>query len=112
MAQYTAQEYHDMLLAFGECRGQHYTAARRYAELYPSRARHPEGKIILGASQRLRDIGSMLPNKHECGKNRDARNLRNVETIIGAAEQEPETSIRTLAREHDLSYYHRTEDSC
>ncbi|EZA55315.1 hypothetical protein X777_05157 [Ooceraea biroi] len=66
MAAYTNEEYYDMLMALGECQGQHYVAARRYAEL----------------------------KKTDCGRHRERRNLRNVETVLRAVEQEPETSIR------------------
>lgn len=101
---YTNEEYYDMLMALGECHGQHYVAARRYAELYPNRARHPSANVILRAAQRLHESGSVLPNKKDCGRQRTRRDVRNVETILRAVEQEPETSIRVIAREHDLSY--------
>ncbi|EFN71569.1 hypothetical protein EAG_12777, partial [Camponotus floridanus] len=71
-------------------------AARRYAELYPNR-RHPSGHVILGAAQRLYDTGSVLPNKHDTGRNR-VRNVRNTERFIRTFEDNPETSIRIGAR--------------
>jgi len=104
MATYTNEEYYDMLMALGECHGQPYAAARRYVELYPNRERHPSAPVILGAAQRLHETGSVLPNKHDTGRNRAARNLRNTETVIRAVEQNPETSVRTIAREYGLSY--------
>lgn len=104
MAGYTNEEYYDMLMALGECHGQHNVAARRYAELYPNRARHPSASTILRAAQRLYETGNILPIKHDVGRDRNARNLRNVETVVRAFEQKPETSIRIIAREHDLSY--------
>ena len=104
MVQYTNEEYYDMLMALGECQGQQYVAARRYAELYPHRARHPPANVILGAAQRLYETGTVLPRKRDCGRHRNERNLRNVETVLRAVEQEPEISIRTIAREHNLSY--------
>jgi len=104
MTAYSNEEYYDMLMALGECQGQYYTAARRYAELYPNRARHPRASVILGAAQRLFETGSVLPKKNDTGRHRVARNLQNVETVLRAVEQEPETSIRNIAREHQLSY--------
>jgi hypothetical protein len=104
MALYTTQEYYDMLMALGECQGQYHVAARRYAELYPNRARHPSPNVIHAAAQRLYETGNVLPNKIDTGRIREARNLRNVESVIRAVEQEPETSIRVIARDHDLSY--------
>jgi len=104
MATYSNEEYYDMLMALGECQGQYYTAARRYAELYPNRARHPRASVILGAAQRLFETGSVLPKKNDTGRHRDTRNWRNVETVLRAVKQEPETSIRNIAREHQLSY--------
>lgn len=104
MAQYTNEEYYDMLMALGECQGQPYVATRRYQELYPNRARHPSATVILGAAQRLFETGSVLPKKQDCGRLRNARNLRSVETVLRAVNQERETSIRVIAREHNLSY--------
>jgi hypothetical protein len=104
MAAYTNEEYYDMLMALGECQGQPYVAARRYEELYPNRARHPTALTIIGASQRLYETGSVLPRKKDCGRRRNERNLRNVERVLRAVEQEPETSVRVIAREHDLSH--------
>lgn len=104
MASYTIEEYYDMIMALGASNGQHYVAARRYAELYPNRARHPIPDVILGAAQRLFETGNVLPKKYDVGRNRTARNLRNTEEVVRAVEQEPETSIRTIAREHNLSY--------
>jgi len=103
MATYTNEEYYDMLMALGVCHGQYYAAARRYVE-YPNRERHPSTPVILGAAQRLRETGSVLPNKHDTGRNRVARNLRNMETVIRAVERNTETSVRTIAREYGLSY--------
>jgi len=104
MASYTNEEYYHMLMALGECQGQPYVAARRYQELHPNRARYPSADVILGAARRLYETGSVLPNKKDCGRLRSARNLRNVEEVLRAVEQEPETSIRVIAREHDLTY--------
>ncbi|XP_026829624.1 uncharacterized protein LOC113562960 [Ooceraea biroi] len=100
---YTNEEYY-MLMALGECHGQYHVAARRYAELYPNRARHPSPRVILGAAQRLYETGSVLTNKHDTGRNREARNLRNVENVVRSFEDNPEKSIRVVAREQDLSY--------
>ncbi|EZA49251.1 hypothetical protein X777_12491 [Ooceraea biroi] len=93
-----------MLMALGECNGQHNVAARRYVELYPNRPRHPSARVILGAAQRLYETRNVLPNKHDTGRDRRARNLRNTETVVCAVEQNPETSIRIIAREHNLAY--------
>lgn len=104
MAAYTSEEYYGMMMALGECHGQVAVAARRYAELYPARARHPSAPVILATAQRLYETGSVLPKKQDTGRNRHARNLQNVETIIRAVRQEPEKSIRVIARELGLSY--------
>lgn len=100
---YTNEEYYDMLMALGECHGQYHVAARRYAELYPHRERHPLGSVILRAAQRLYETGSVLSNKHDTGRDRVARNLQNTQSVLRAFEQNPETSIRVVAREHDFS---------
>jgi len=51
-----------MLIALGECHGQHYVAGRRYIELYPNRARHPHASVI--TAERY-EIGSVLPKKKD-----------------------------------------------
>ena len=104
MAAYTNEEYYDMIMVLGECQGQYYVAARRYAELYPNRARHPRPDVILAAAQRLYETGSVLQKRKEGGRHRDARNIQTVETVLCAVEQNPATSIRNIAREHELSY--------
>ena len=104
MPGYTVAEYYDMMMVLGECQGLPYVASRRYEELYPNRPRHPSGAVILGIAQRFHETGSVLPQKKDCGRNRNARNLRNVETVLRDIEQQPETSIRVIAREHGLSY--------
>lgn len=104
MARYSNEEYYDMLMAFGECHGQHNVAARRYAELYPNRQRHPSAAVILGAAQRLYETGNVFPNKRDTGRDRNARTLRNTEAVLRAVEQDSESSTRVIAREHDLSH--------
>ncbi|EZA46774.1 hypothetical protein X777_01935, partial [Ooceraea biroi] len=111
MASYTYEEYYDMLMALGECNGQHNVAARRYIELYPNRPRHPSARVILGAAQRLYETGNILPNKHDTGRDRCARNLRNTETVVCAVEQNPETTYSTVQRilkEEKLHAFHYT----
>ncbi|KAL6265949.1 hypothetical protein P5V15_002845 [Pogonomyrmex californicus] len=93
MTAYTNEEYYDMLMALGEYQEQHYIAARHYAELYPHRERHPSAIVILGAAQRLFETGSVIQRKNDCGR-----------YLLRAVEEEPETNIRIIGREHGLSY--------
>ncbi|KAL6421253.1 hypothetical protein ACFW04_013668 [Cataglyphis niger] len=102
MAAYTSQEYYDMLMALGECHEQQNHAARRYAELYPNQ-RHPSGHVILAATQRLYDTNNVLPNKHDTGRDRYVRNVRNTERVVRAFDDSPETNIQIIARENNLS---------
>lgn len=78
------EEYYDMLMALGECQDQYYIAVRRYAELYPNRARYPRFSVILEEAQRIYETGSVLPKKNDSGRHRNARNVRNVETVLRA----------------------------
>ncbi|KAL6421387.1 hypothetical protein ACFW04_011812 [Cataglyphis niger] len=105
MAAYTNQEYYDMLMALGECHGQQNHAARRYAELYPNR-RHPSSHVILATAQRLYDTGNVLPNKHDTGRDRYIRNIRNTERVVRAFDDNPETSIRILHAFHYTRVQH------
>jgi len=73
MAAYTNEQYYDMLMALGECHGQYYVDARRYAELYLNRTRHPKPSVILEATERLYETGSVLPKKKDTGRQRKKR---------------------------------------
>ena len=79
---YINEECYDMLIVLGKYQGQHYPAARRYAELYPNLQRYPSAAVILQVIQRLYETGSVLPNKHDVGRDRFAKKLRNTEEII------------------------------
>jgi len=55
-------------MALSECHGQCYVAARRYAELYANRARHPRSSVILKAAERLHKTRSVLSKKKDIGR--------------------------------------------
>ncbi|XP_057329922.1 uncharacterized protein LOC130670526 [Microplitis mediator] len=102
--QYSASDYADMIMLYGECHYNARDACRVYAERYPNRARHPNHRVILGAAQRLWDTGNILPARVErVGRPRDIRNLRNEDRVVDAVENDPHTSVRKLERQLQIS---------
>jgi len=61
MAEYTAQDYTDMIILYGVARENACAAARLYTERFPERERHPDYKVTLRCIRRVRETGSVLP---------------------------------------------------
>jgi len=61
MAEYTAQDYTDMIILYDVTRENVCAAARLYAERFPERERHPDYKVILKCIRHVRETGSVLP---------------------------------------------------
>lgn len=84
-------------------------ASREYAELHPQ-CRRPNPNIILQAINRGRHDGNVLPlgqrgpGQGVVGAPRVARNVENEEMVLACFAEDPERSIRTVARLLELSY--------
>jgi len=103
MAEYTAQDYTDMIILYGVARENAYVAARLYAERFPERERHPDHKVILRCIRRVRETGSVLPYaRRGIGGLRPAR-VNDEERILRAFEENPRNSIRRVARALNVS---------
>jgi hypothetical protein len=63
---YSATDYLEMIIIFGECGRNAREAARVFSECFPNR-NHPDHKVILRAMARTQEIGQVLPNGKECG---------------------------------------------
>lgn len=68
-----------------------------------TRAWHPSPNVILAAVQRLHEIGSVLTNKHDTGRLREARNLRNTERLFVLSNKNLKPVSRSLL-ENMISY--------
>ncbi|KAL1490093.1 hypothetical protein ABEB36_012835 [Hypothenemus hampei] len=85
---YTAAEYTEMIILFGECGRNAREAARVYGERFPKRLRYPDHKTILHVLARSREIGALIPNRLEAGgASRVARALEVEEFILDTFEE-------------------------
>jgi hypothetical protein len=58
---YTAAEYAEMLIIYGECRRYASEDAREYAIRFPGRLPHPNYNVFLRLVYCARDTGSLVP---------------------------------------------------
>jgi hypothetical protein len=58
---YTAAEYTEMLIIYGECWRNAREDAREYAIRFPRRLPHPNYNVFLRLVYRARDTGSLVP---------------------------------------------------
>lgn len=109
MAEYTAEEYVNMLIEYGRAGENARLAANFYAKRFPERERHPDHKVILRCVQRAKETGSLLLNRRNAGAAVNIR-VNEEERILQEFEENPGTSIRSVARLLELSRYavHRT----
>ena len=109
MAEYSSEEYIDMVIMYGEAGRNAALAARFYAEEFPDRERHPCPQVILRCVQRCRETGSVLLSRRDRGERMQVR-VDDEERILRAFEENPGKSVRRIARALGLSRYvvHRT----
>ena len=109
MAEYTSDEYTDMIIMYGEAGRNAALAARLYAQEFPDRERHPSHQVIMRCVQRCRETGSVLQARRDGGPRRQVR-VEDEERILRAFEENPGNSIRRAARALGLSrnVVHRT----
>lgn len=100
MEAYSASEYIDMLLIYGECRKNAREAAREYAARYPNR-RHPERKLFSAIERRGRETGSVVPEQRREGPAQHA--IQEEERVLENVLENPRTSIRRSALELGVS---------
>ncbi|KYM94742.1 PREDICTED: uncharacterized protein LOC108781049 [Cyphomyrmex costatus] len=94
MVKYSAHEYIDMIIAYGASGGNSRAACRLYAERFPERGQ-PSCSVILNCIQRLRETGSVcITRQFVTGKVYS----RKEEKILRAYEDNPQKSVRNIAR--------------
>lgn len=104
---YSAEEYTEMLIFYGEAGRSASGAAALYAERYPERERHPSHHVILGCVQRARETGCLMPRHHGASVRIP---VRDEERVLRHFEENPGNSVRRAVRDLGLSRYvvHRT----
>jgi hypothetical protein len=100
---YSAADYVEMLIIFGECGRNTREAARIFSDRFPDPP-FPDHKTILRVLARAQETRKLLPNRNEtAGGARTARTLANEEAILNIVEEDGIRSIRKIAQEVDIS---------
>ncbi|XP_058810561.1 histone-lysine N-methyltransferase SETMAR-like [Phymastichus coffea] len=94
---YSNEEYTDMVLCLGWAEDNANAAARRYAELYPLRAQHPNPRTIENTVRRLRETGSVVVRNPDGGRQRQRDRLH--DPIVAAFAADPTDSLRSVSRQ-------------
>jgi hypothetical protein len=102
MPNYTNEEYADMLMAYGRADGVPREARRIYQAKFPYR-RLPHHDTFSTTYRRLRETGNL--NFQEPRVNARQQNVAVDEQILQAFEDDPNTSIRVVARTLNLGIW-------
>jgi hypothetical protein len=96
---FSAADYLEMIIIFGECGRNVTEAARVLSECFPDR-NHPDHKVTLPAIARTHETGQVLPNRKESGNRRPmtARTVENEEAILNTVEEDGIRSLAEIAR--------------
>lgn len=100
--QYTNEEYTDMLLVYGYCQGNCADSVRVYSERFPNR-RVPSHPTFAAVERRLRETGRLAPVTANYGRQRFVRQPEVEEEILDRVQEDPELSVRRIAREIAVS---------
>jgi hypothetical protein len=85
---YSAADYVEMLIIFGECGRNAREAERILSDSFPDRP-SPDHKTILRVLARAQETGKVLPNRNEIGGGaRTAWTLANEEAILNIVEEQ------------------------
>lgn len=96
MANYSNEEYADIVYCYGLCDGNSLQARREYQLRFPNR-RLPSHRVFAAAYQRVRETGSIQERRHDAGRPR-IYDTEEEEVIIEHFSRDPTTSTRTVAR--------------
>ncbi|RLU25697.1 hypothetical protein DMN91_001854 [Ooceraea biroi] len=108
MAQFSAREYTDMVITYGMAGENGNAAVRLYAERFSDRV-HPSCVTLTRCIQRLRETGSVVPNRVRPGAVM-RHDVRTEERILREFERNPRNSVRRVAGALGISnsLVHRT----
>ena len=93
---YTNAGYIEMLLIHGEARRTAREACRLYQQCYHNRC-HPAHTMFARLERRLRETGSVRPDKYSCGLPLTRCTPEFEEAVFQHFEDQPSTIIRTVA---------------
>lgn len=104
MENFTNNELADMHLIYGETRGNARQAERLYRERFPDR-RHPCRQTFTAIDRRLREQGTFVVYKGDCGVRRRTRTVEFEEQVLDRIAEQPSTSTRAIAHEMNCSTF-------
>lgn len=96
----TQEEMVNMIFILGECNKNCFLASRVYAARYPHRA-HPNERAFQKVLRRFTTTGSV--NRARRVRNKPVLNENNELLVLEAVLENPNTSIRDISRNHDIS---------
>lgn len=97
---YTAEEYVNMIYAYGAAGGNGLRAQEEYRNLFPNRQRYPDRRTIENTYRIMRETGS-IPRQPVGYAGRVSRD---GEDILDAFDQNPSTSTRRVANQLGISH--------
>ncbi|KAJ8940106.1 hypothetical protein NQ318_016022 [Aromia moschata] len=101
-AQFSNEEYTDMILVYGFCEGNERLSVRVYGERFPNR-RLPNHTTFTAVVRRLRETGRFAARTADYGRNRFVRTADVEEEILARVEADPELSTRRIGAEMEVS---------
>jgi len=97
--EYTAAEYVDMLIMYGQCGENALRAAREYNIHFLERRPIVYG-VILRLLYRARETANLIPNRRiNAVMERRARTVQNEKQILHMVDNAPEMSVREISRD-------------
>lgn len=105
---FSAREYGQMLMCYGEARGNASQALRIYRQRYPNQLHPSDSRIITAAYQRVLDNLPIVPQRR--GGGQEVSN-RTEETVLDVMSRNPRLGIRTAARQiraHGVNVSYKT----
>ncbi|KAJ8949891.1 hypothetical protein NQ318_010525 [Aromia moschata] len=108
-AQFSNEEYTDMILVYGFCEGNARLSVRVYGEWFPNH-RLPNHTTFTAVVRRLRETGRFAARTADYGRNRFVRTADVEEEILARVEADPELSTRRIGAKMEISkdVVHRT----
>jgi hypothetical protein len=108
---YTAAEYAEMLIIYGECRRNAREDAREYAIRFPRRLPHPNYNVFLRLVYRARTLGPWcLPDKKNGGPPQEVRTPVTEDAVLQSFDDDSRRSIfEELYLPRTYQYFRRTK---
>lgn len=101
MSNYSFLEMADMHFMYGKANGSAREARRIYEEAFPDR-RIPCEKTFIHLHQRLRENGSFVADRSNCGRNRTTRTPEAEERVLEEVAANPGSSTRRIALQENV----------